>query len=130
MSNELTEQQAEQLVRGLAEQKQSIQGFFTNVIKSEDTTKTGNLSQEELGDPKLPVRSIKELELFSKDIYEDTEWSSYFKNLSEIQTATSLSKEGLLLKLSVTTKKEVADIKPAKKSSNRGWFKKKGEGGN
>lgn len=125
MSDELTEQQAEQLVRGLVEQKQNIQGFFTNVIKADDTTKTGNLTIEELGEPRLPLRSIKELELFSRDIYSDKDWADYFGKLSEIQTSTSLSKDAILLKLSVTTTKEMADTTPKEKKVNKGWFKRK-----
>jgi len=45
--------------------------------------------------------------------------------MAEIQTATSLSKEGFLMKLSVTSKKEMADVTPKTKKKNSGWFKKK-----
>ena len=100
MTEDMTEQQAEALVRQLAQGKESPITFFRDIVKAEDTTKTGNLTLEELGEPKLPVRSIKELELFSKDICTDEGWETYFKKLAEIQTSTSLSKDGLFIKLS------------------------------
>lgn len=125
MNEEMTEQQAEALVRQLAQGKESAITFFRDIIKSDDTTKTGNLTIEELGEPKLPLRSIKELETFSKEICIDKGWSDYFNALGEIITSTSLSKDGLLIKLSVTNKKELADVTPKPKRKNRGWFNKK-----
>ena len=114
----------EEIVRQFSEQKSNLHSFFTKVIQDTSTTKTGNLSEDELGVPKIPVRSMKELELFSKDIYMDDSWADYFNKMAEIQTSTSLSKEGFLLKLSVTSKKELADVTP-KRKKNTGWFKKK-----
>lgn len=127
VNQELTEEQAEQLVREMVEQKQNVHTFFRDIIKAEDTTKTGNLSQDELGVPNLPIRSIKELELFSKDICSDQSWEDYFRKLSEVHTSTSLSKDGILIKLSVTSKKELADLSPKERKKNKGWFKKKEE---
>jgi len=124
MSDELTSEEKE-ILRQLNEGKQNVHSFFTNIVKSKDTTKTGYLNQEELGMPKLPVRTYKELALFSKEVYGDTIWSDYFDKMSEIQTSTSLSKDGILLKLSVTQKKELADVSPKEKKVNKGWFKKK-----
>lgn len=120
----LTEEEARNMLRQFAEEKETIPSFFSKVVTAKDTTKTGNLSQEELGYPKLPVRTYKELELFSRDIASDSSWGDYFQKMSEIQTATSLSKDAILLKLVVTTKKELADVSPVRKE-NKGWFKKK-----
>ena len=114
----------EEMVRQFNEQKSNTHTFFTKVIQDPSTIKTGNLSEDELGVPNVPVRSLKELELFSKDVYMDDGWAKYFKEMAEIQTSTSLSKDGFLLKLSVTSKKELADVTPSKKK-NSGWFKKK-----
>ena len=122
---DMTEKEAEELVRGFSEGKQNMHSFFTNVIKTTDTTKTGNLSEEELGVSKQPVRTYKELELFCRDIAGDDKFASYFKNMSEIQTSTSLSKDALLMKLAVTIKKELADVTPKSKKKNGGWFKKR-----
>jgi len=124
MAEDLTEKEAEDIVRQFNEGKANMHSFFTNVVKSPDTIKTGNLTQEELGVPKLPVRTYKELELFSKDIADEKEWGEYFQKMSEIQTASSLSKEGFFMKLAVTLKKELSDMTPSKKK-NKGWFHKK-----
>lgn len=129
MNEEMTEEQAAKLLRDFAAAKQNVHTFFSNIIKSADTTKVGNLSEDELGVPKLPVRTYKELALFADDVYGDKSWSDYFTKLSEIQTSTSLSKEALLLRLSVTQKKELADVSPQSKKKNKGWFRKKDSGG-
>ena len=125
MTENMSEQQAEQLVREMMKEKQNVISFFTDIIKADDTTKTGNLELQELGEPRLPLRSLKGLELFSKDIFEDEEWASYFEKKAEILTSTSLSKDAILLKLSVTSKKELADVSPKEKKKNKGWFSRK-----
>ena len=124
MVDELSDKEAEEIIRQFSEGKSNLHSFFTNVIKSSDTSKTGNLSVEELGMTQLPVRTHKELAMFCEDIANLKEFSSYFNKMSEIITSSSLSKEALLLKLAVTIKKELADITPARKE-NKGWFKSK-----
>ena len=121
--SEMTEREAQQILREFQESRQNLHSFFTNIIKSDDTTKTGNLTQEELGMPKVPFRTFKQLELFCGDVYKDDEWASYFKKLGEIHTASSLSKDALLMKLSVTQKKELSDITPRSKKKRSGLFK-------
>lgn len=127
MTEELSEEQAENIIRQFNEGKANLHSFFTNIIKTHDTTKTGNLSVEELGMSNLPVRTYKELSLFCEDVANQKQFSEYFAKMSEIQTSTSLSKDAILLKLSVTQKKELADVSPPRKH-NSGWFKKKSEG--
>lgn len=125
MSEEnLTEEQAEQLLRDFAEQKQNVQTFFKDIIQADDTTRTGNLELEELGYANLPLRSSKELELFCEDIWKQKDWADFFKKQGEINTSTSLSKDAILIKLAVTKKSEVADVTPKSKKPNKGWFKK------
>ena len=128
MVEEMSDEKAEEILRSFNEGKQNIHTFLTNVIKAPDTTKTGNLTQEELGYPKLPVRTYKELELFSSDVWnQQVGWGDYFKKMSEIQTSTSLSKNAILLTLAATIRKELADMSPERKEmkSNSGWFSKK-----
>jgi hypothetical protein len=117
----LTEEEAENMVRSLMNKNSNVQSFFTDVIKSKSTTKTGNLSIDELGMPRLTQRGVKELELFCLDTFKDEGWANYFNQLAEIQTSTSLSKDAILIKLVVTSKKELADVTPEKKK-NRGMF--------
>jgi len=127
---DISEKEAQDLIRQFNETKQNIHSFFTKVIQEKDTTKTGNLTIEELGMPRLPFRSLKELSLFSRKIANQPAWDDYFAELGEILTSTSLSKDALLMKLSVTQKKELADVTPKEKKKNDGWFKKKDQGQN
>lgn len=120
----MSEQEAESIIRNFSSGNKNVHSFMTDIVKSDDTTKTGNLTQDELGLPKVPVRTMKELELFSRDVANQEEWANYFRDLAEIQAATSLSKEGLLVKLAVTIKKELADVTKHQKK-NGGWFKGK-----
>lgn len=124
---EITEEQAEELVRQFSEGKSNLHSFFTKVITNKDTTRVGNLNQDELGTPNLPVRTYKELSLFCSDVANQSYMADYFSKMSEIQTSTSLAKEGFLMKLAVTIKNELADMSPQKKE-NKGWFKSKKQG--
>lgn len=124
MAETMTESEAEEIIRNFGEGKSNLHSFFTNVVKSGDTIKTGNLSTDELGMPILPVRTYKELSLFCKDIAGMETFSDYFNGMSEIVTSSSLSKDALLMKLAVTIKKELSDLTPEKKK-NKGWFQKK-----
>ena len=118
---EMTEGEAAEIVRQFSEGKSNLHTFFTKVIQNPDTTRIGNLTEDELGTPHLPVRSYKELALFCEDVADQNFMKEYFDKMSEIQTSTSLSKDALLLKLAVTIKKELADVTPTKKK-NKGWF--------
>jgi hypothetical protein len=124
----ISESEAEEMLRDFAAQKYNVFTFLNNIAKAEDTTKTGNLSKEELGTSQLPIRTYKELKLFCERIGSDKmgkAWAEYFKDMSEIQTSTSLSKEGFLDRLAVLQRKELADLSPTEKRKNSGWFKKK-----
>lgn len=125
-TDNISEQEAQEILRNFAESKANLHTFFTNVIKAKDTIKTGNLTQDELGMPSIPVRTYKELAVFSNDIANQSYWSEYFNKISEVNTSSSLSKEGFLMKLSVTNKRELADVTKRSKT-NKGWFQKKNE---
>lgn len=120
----LSESEAQEILRQFSESKANLHTFFTNVVRAADTTKTGNLSIEELGYSHLPFRTYKELAIFSDEIASQNYWGDYFKKIGEIQTASSLSKDGFLMKLSVTSTKQLADITKQRKQ-NKGWFSKK-----
>jgi hypothetical protein len=107
------------------EQQQNIHSFLHNVAVARDTTKTGNLSIEELGLPTLPLRTYKELSLFCREVADMDYYSDYFARKGEILTSTSLSKEAKLLGLAILQKREVADVTKTPRKPNRGWFKPK-----
>src|SRR4030043_1735976 len=95
---EFTEAEAKEIVRNLSEAKESTTSFFTKVVKADSTIRTGNLTDDELGISNHPVRTYKELELFCRKIASDDRFADYFKELAEVQTGTSLSRGGFLLK--------------------------------
>ena len=110
-----------------AEEKQNVHSFLHNVATSEDTTKTGFLSTEEIGAPILPVRTYKELALFCKEVANMEYFSDYFIKKAEITTSTSLSKDAKLLTLAVINRTEVDDLTKAPRKENKSWFKPKGQ---
>ena len=109
--------------------KHSVHSFLNNVAMAQDTTKLGNLSSIELGNLETPVRALKFVASYMEDIMNKKEATDWFKKQSENATATSLSKDALLLRLAVTQKKEFGDIAKAPRKENKSWFKKKDDGG-
>ena len=108
----------------MPETKPSVYQFFNDIARAKDTTKTGNLIETEIGVPKIPVRTYKNIALFSEIVADKPGFAEYFREKAEIMTATSLSRNALMLRLSVTTKKEVANVTKAR-GLNKGWFGKK-----
>lgn len=130
---QLDEQQLKELASFLAasgstpqaEEKYNVHLFLHRVATSDDTTKTGNLDEKELGLPKYPVRALKEMALISEDLVQIDGLKDYFLKESEILTSTSLSKNGFLVTQATTTTRQIADVTKKKMTSNKGWFKKK-----
>lgn len=106
------------------EDKHNTHTFLLRVATSDDTTKTGFITETELGAPSHSLRNVKDYALITDKIMGNDYFSSYFKQESENITATSLSREGFLVKQATTTTKQLADITKPKKE-NKGWFKKK-----
>jgi len=132
MSEEITENEIAERLASLvgttpnAEERQNVHTFLHNVATAKDTSKTGNLAIEELGNPILPLRTYKELELFCRDVANMDWYANYFKKKGEILTATSLSRDAKLITLAISSlqKRELADVTKPKKE-NKGWFKPK-----
>ena len=108
----------------LAEEKYNVHLFLHRVATSDDTTKVAFLKEEEVGVPLNHVRGLKEFALISSDIIGNEFFRDYFLKESENITATSLSREGFLVKQATTQTKRLADITKPKKE-NKGWFNKK-----
>ena len=112
------------------EDKQSIYTFLFNVATSKDTTKIGNLRVEkeidELGIPPHTVRGSKEMARISGMIMGNDYFDKYFKSEAEDALATSLSREGFLVRQGTVQTKQIADITKRKKV-NKDWFKEKQE---
>jgi hypothetical protein len=111
------------------EEKHSIHTFLNKVSTSGDTTKTGYLKDEELGCTLYSLRTYKSLELDSDELCNDEIWARYFKKKAEILSASSLSRDAKLITLAVLQKREIADVTEKPRAENKGWFKKKSQGG-
>lgn len=109
------------------EEKQNVHTFLLNVVTTKDTTKVGNLRDDkelnELGVPGYNVRGAKEMARISYQIMDNEYFSNYFREEAEDTLATSLSREGFLVKQATVQTKQVADITKRRKI-NKGWFKK------
>ena len=117
---ELTEEEAlikmAQLMKDNApiqEDKHNVHVFLTKVAEAPDTTKTGNLRDDkdlnELGIPAYTVRGAKEMSLIAEMIMDNDYFMDYFKKDAENTLATSLSREGFLVKQATVQTKVVAD---------------------
>ena len=110
------------------EEKHNVFKFFDKVLTDIDNTKSANLDKDELGLPKLPVRSNQEISLLCKTVgnkfFED-----YFNSEAQIILGTSLSKEGFLDRLVVTQKRELEQKKRFSPSQKKNWFRKGETGG-
>jgi len=130
MSEEITPEEKEALKEyfgfgaPIPEEKHNVHSFLNRVATSTDTTKTGNLSIEELGLPRINLRTYKDMALISKYIIGNDYLSEYYAAKGENITSTSLSKDAKLINLAVIQKRQIEDVtKPAKE--NKGWFKSK-----
>lgn len=131
-NEELTIAEKEELAKILSvapvpDEKHTVFTFLDNVSKSADTTKTGFLKDDEIGMLRNPTRAYKSAGLFAKDIMHNAALGKYFVDESEIVTSTSLSRNAMLLRLAITTQKQIADVTKAggQKRGILGLFGKK-----
>ena len=128
---ELTQEQKEELKEYLGvgtpvpEEKHNVHSFLYRVATSNDTTKLGNLEGDELGKPRLTLRTYKDLALISKEIIGNDFLAEYYTKQAEILTSTSLSKDAKLINLAVVQKRQIEDLSKPPRKENSGWFKKK-----
>lgn len=109
------------------DEKQNVHTFLFKIASSDDTTKTANLRDDkdinELGVAIYTVRGAKEMELIASEIMGNKFFADYFKKQAEITNATSLSRDGFLVRQGTTQTKQVADVTKRRKI-NKGWFGK------
>ena len=106
------------------EEKHNVHTFLHKVSVANDTTKTGNLTEVEIGYTPYSLRTYKKLMVDSSDLCYDDIWENYFQKNGEILTSTSLSKDAKLISLAVIQKREIADV-TRRVTTNKGWFRKK-----
>jgi len=110
------------------EDKQNVHTFLTNVVKEhgiENLSKIGNLRDDkdmnELGVPIWNVRGCLDMARISGKIIGNDFFKEYFEAEANETLATSLSREGFLIKMATTTTKQVADATKRRKI-NKGMF--------
>jgi len=112
------------------DEKVNVHTFLREVVITPDTTRVGNLrvdkDMDELGTPVYTLRGSKDLALISSKIMDNDYFKEYFEQNSQDTTATSLSREGFLLKQATVSTKQISDITKRRKI-NKGWFGKKTE---
>lgn len=84
--------------------KDDLYSLFWKVVKIKDSSKTGNLSKEELGILDLSVRDCQRIALLAITLGH-LEFAKFFTAVGEITLATSASKKGWLAELFVTARK-------------------------
>lgn len=102
------------------EKKDNILKLFRDMISSEDSRKIANLSNVELGQPKLGVRHYLDIAAYAEAEGLD-KVSDYLKAKAEIVLSTSMSKQGWFGNLVVTQIKKEQKVKEPKKEK-RGIF--------
>lgn len=110
------------------EDKQNVHTFLTNVVKEqgvENLAKIGNLRDDkdmnELGSPIWNTRGCMEMARISSKIICNDFFTEFFSCAANETLASSLSREGFLIKMATTTTKQVADATRRRKV-NKGMF--------
>jgi len=108
----------------LADEKESIFAFFKRVITKPLNIKTANLTDDELGNVKIPVRTNLEISSYCKNM-KMSAFSRCFEDDAQVILGSSLSRGGFLDQLAVTTKKEARTEmtrKGQQQNQRGGWF--------
>lgn len=120
LMEEMKEEDAEAYGYPEAEEKFERFKFLSEVRDREDTIRTSFLTKTELGTPLLPVRFWLNLKLLA-DLKRYDIVSGYLYNKAIVTTHSGLSREGFLLNIAVTKRKETAKrkIKPLEVKSEK-----------
>lgn len=114
-------------IRQVGAEEKGIDNFFLEIIRDKDSFKIGNLDKDELGVPQLPIRTLIELADDCALIPSMSSFKEDFEGQAKNLIATSLSKEGFLIKARITQKKELLDTDKRKDRVKKGLFGKKEE---
>lgn len=110
------------------EEKHNTHSFLFNVVHTESLDKNKKIANlrndevlDELGVPVWTVRGAGEMALISKLIMANEYFTQFFEGSIGDTLATSLSREGFLIRQGTTQTKQVADITRRRKI-NKGMF--------
>jgi hypothetical protein len=99
----------------MQQEQSGIVGFLHKVLRTKNTTKVGNLDQNELISVRALIDGATYAEAKGFDLI-----TKYFTNKSETILATSDSKDGFLLKTAVTQKKQL-EASSKQEGGYKGW---------
>lgn len=109
------------------EEKSNVHTFLQKVAETDDNIKTGFLREDkeinELGIPRFHIRGLLHLQRISGIIMNNPFFEEYFSAETQHVNASSLSREGFLIKQATTQTKQVADA-TRRRTVNKGWFGK------
>ena len=112
------------------DEKTNVHTFLREVVVTPDVTRVGNLRDDkemnELGSPNFHVRGDLDMALISDKIMNNDFFSDYFKQEAQDTLATSLSRNGFLVRQASVQTKQVVDATRRRKV-NKGWFGKRTE---
>lgn len=96
----------EEAITDVPTQKRNLDlySLFDKVRTTSDSTKVGNLKNREIGELNITVRDAQRISLIAKTFHHE-KFSNFYRQLAEITTATSASRDGWLVELFVTNKK-------------------------
>jgi len=122
---ELTPEEAN-LLRSMsspqAEEKHSVFTFFNRILQTKDTLKVSNLKENELNSVRILRNAANYADLVGLDIV-----ASYINGKSETLLGSSLSREGFLIRQSITQKKEVKSDSRMRRMKKNWYGKPTGE---
>ena len=108
-----------------SEERINVHTFLRDVVINADPTRIGNLRDDkdinELGIPQWTVRGSLDMVRISDRIMNNSFFQEFFKSSSDDTLATSLSREGFLVRQASVQTKQIADITKRRKI-NKGMF--------
>ena len=123
VKNESEAEDLKEFLRKYSGDENGLDNFFLEVIRDEDSLKIGNLEEEELGLPDIPLRTILELKRDCESIPSLSGFANDFESQARDLIHSSLSKKGFLINARITQKKQLTDT--TKKKRKVGLFGKK-----
>ena len=104
--------------------KDSLLKFMRGVVDEKDDVKmvkTANVTKEEIGTPKAPVRSYLMIGRYAESEGYDLV-AGYLRDKAGIIAASSLGKNAKLIDTLFTTRREMKNIVPPKVTEKKGMF--------
>jgi len=107
------------------EEKNNVHTFLRDVVVSKDPTRVGNLRDDkelnELGLPQWNVRGSLDMKRISDKIMNNDFFKDFFESVAFDTLATSLSRQGFLVRQASLQTKQIVDATKRRKT-NKGMF--------